>query len=243
MASRRGRSGQSAKSPGPTPDGAGHPRPGDAQSTPPQAPPRRARWVTPTMVAVVLVLLTVLYLVFQSTTTVPATGAGGRGYQVGDPGVGATAPLFTLASTTGKAVRLQDYHGKTVLLYFHEGLGCQPCWDQIRDLDANASALKTAGVDQLVTLTSGPRDLIAQKMSDDKLTAVALADTDLTVSRQYNANRYGMMGTDRDGHSFILVGPDGRIQWRADYGGAPRYTMYVPVPRLLADLKAGRRSG
>jgi peroxiredoxin Q/BCP len=50
-----------------------------------------------------------------------------------------------------------------------------------------------------------------------------------------------MMGTSRDGHSFILVGPDGVIRWRADYGGAPDYTMDVPVTQLLANLKAGER--
>jgi len=30
-----------------------------------------------------------------------------------------------------------------------------------------------------------------------------------------------------------------RIVWRADYGGAPKYTMYVPMDTLLADLRAG----
>jgi len=49
------------------------------------------------------------------------------------------------------------------------------------------------------------------------------------------------MGDDRDGHSFILVGPDGTIRWRADYGGAPKYSMYVPVQRLLADLASGTK--
>jgi hypothetical protein len=48
-----------------------------------------------------------------------------------------------------------------------------------------------------------------------------------------------MMGSSRDGHSFVLIGPDGRIRWRADYGGAPDYTMYVPVANLLADLRKG----
>ncbi len=61
----------------------------------------------------------------------------------------------------------------------------------------------------------------------------------LAVSRAYTANGYGMMGASRDGHTFILVGPDGRIRWRADYGGAPNYTMYVPVPNLIADIRAG----
>ena len=71
------------------------------------------------------------------------------------------------------------------------------------------------------------------------LTTPVLSDPDLAVSQQYGANQYGMMGASRDGHTFILVGPDGIIRWRADYGGAPNYTMYVPVQTLLADLQAG----
>lgn len=224
------------------PVGAG--RPGLDRPTTRRAPAtaaRRRRWVVPTVVAVLLLLVGGLYLGFRSSDT-PSPAAGQGAYQVGAPGIGATAPNFSLTATSGQTVNLSAYRGKTVLLYFHEGLGCQPCWDQIRDLTSNLAALKAAGADELVTITSGPRDLIAQKMSDDKLTATALADTDLAVSRHYQTNQFGMMGTDRDGHSFILVGPDGRIQWRADYGGAPKYTMFVPVDRLLADLKAGRRT-
>ncbi|WP_438452434.1 hypothetical protein, partial [Listeria monocytogenes] len=68
-----------------------------------------------------------------------------------------------------------------------------------------------------------------------------LSDPDLAVSSAYHANDYGMMGRSRDGHSFVLVGPDGRIRWRADYGGAPDYTMYLPVPNLIADMRQGMR--
>ncbi len=52
-----------------------------------------------------------------------------------------------------------------------------------------------------------------------------------------------MMGTGADGHTFVLVGPDGQIRWRADYGGAPNYTMYLPVPSLLADIRQGTKGG
>jgi hypothetical protein len=48
-----------------------------------------------------------------------------------------------------------------------------------------------------------------------------------------------MMGTSRDGHTFVLVGPDGRIRWRADYGGPPKYIMFLPTTTLLADIRAG----
>lgn len=195
------------------------------------------------MTGTVAVLAAVFFLIFSTQRpTLTKTGKfNSVSYAIGTPNSGAKAPEFSLPSTSGSTVSLNDFRGKTVLLYFHEGLGCQPCWDQIRDLDREQTQLKSAGIDQLLTITSGPVNLIAQKMADDRLTALALADTKLNVSRIYHANQYGMMGNSRDGHSFILVGPDGRIQWRADYGGSPNYTMYVPVTRILSDLKAGRR--
>jgi peroxiredoxin Q/BCP len=51
-----------------------------------------------------------------------------------------------------------------------------------------------------------------------------------------------MMGDMRDGHSFILVGPDGTIRWRADYGGEPDYTMFLPTAKMLTDLTAEQKS-
>ncbi|HYS40350.1 MAG TPA: peroxiredoxin family protein [Pseudonocardiaceae bacterium] len=192
------------------------------------------------VVVLVVIAVGVLYVVFRGNG--PHTAAGGTRFQVGSPGVGQAAPAFTLASASGGTVSLSAYRGKTVLLYFHEGLGCQPCWDQIRDLRQNWSQFTAAGVSDLVTITTGATNLVAQKMHDDGLSATALSDPDLTVSQAYNANQYGMMGTGSDGHTFILVGPTGVIQWRADYGGAPNYTMYVAPSRLLTDLTSGRKS-
>jgi hypothetical protein len=42
-----------------------------------------------------------------------------------------------------------------------------------------------------VSVTRGPRDLLARKMRDDGLQSPALADLGLTVIRQYQANKYG----------------------------------------------------
>jgi peroxiredoxin Q/BCP len=106
-------------------------------------------------------------------------------------------------------------------------------------LEKSAAKVQTAGIDDIVSITSDPADLITRKTKDMGLTTPVLSDPGLKISQQYGANQYGMMGTSRDGHSFLLVGPDGTIRWRADYGGAPDYTMYVPVDKLLADLKAG----
>ncbi|MBK3570959.1 peroxiredoxin [Streptomyces sp. MBT62] len=204
-----------------------------------QATRRRLTWLLSGLAAVVA--LAVLYVVF-STSPAKNTAGSGSSYAVGSPGIGRTAPAFTLAASTGKQISLSDYRGKNILLYFQEGLTCQPCWDQLTALEKSAAKVKAAGIDQIVSLTSDPADLITRKAEDMGLTTPVLSDPGLKVSEQYGANQYGMMGDSRDGHSFLLVGPDGTIRWRADYGGAPDYTMYVPVDKLLADLKAGVRS-
>jgi peroxiredoxin len=187
---------------------------------------------------VVAAAIGVLYGVYRGNASDNVAESGS--YAVGDPGPGAPAPAFDLASSTGGRLSLSALRGSTVLLYFQEGLTCQPCWDQLRALESDANAVKAAGIDRVVSITTDPVNLIKQKVADDGLTTTVLSDPDLAVSRAYHANDYGMMGTSRDGHTFILVGPDGMIRWRADYGGAPNYTMFVPVDKLLAQLKAGR---
>lgn len=160
-------------------------------------------------------------------------------FAVGDPGPGLEAPPIVLPATNGETFDLKTYRGKGVLLYFQEGIGCQPCWDQMRDYATAAGMFKAVGVDEFVTITSNPVSLLARKMRQDGVAGIVLADTDLAVSKTYHANDYGMMGTSTDGHSFVLVDAKGIIRWRADYGGSPDFTMYVPPANLLADLRVG----
>lgn len=215
----------------------------DHRAAPGRKPVSRQRshgWIWGAVAA--LAVLGVLFAVFRSNHTGAVSGGGHRSYQVGSPGIGQQAPAFTLPASTGGSINLQALRGKTVLLYFQEGVGCEPCWTQMKDLEKAAGAVHAAGVDDIVSVTTQPVHLLAQKARDEGIATPVLADTSLTVSKAYRANRYGMMGSAMDGHSFVLVGPDGKIQWRADYGGAPKYTMYVPVKQLLADLQAGRRA-
>ncbi|CAJ0804018.1 MULTISPECIES: redoxin domain-containing protein [Ralstonia] len=170
----------------------------------------------------------------------PASASSGRyPFQTGDPGPGTLAPPIQLRGVGGRDFDLRRLRGTTVLLYFQEGVTCQSCWDQDRDIARHFSEFRALGIDTIVTITTDPIDLLKKKASDTDIVTPVLSDPDLAVSRAYHANDYGMMGTRRDGHTFIVVGPDGRIQWRADYGGAPAYTMYVPVDVLVADLRRG----
>jgi peroxiredoxin len=171
----------------------------------------------------------------------PAThGSSQYPYAVGDPGVGAVAPEIKLKSTVGGSFDLASYTGnQPVLLYFQEGLTCQPCWDQIVAIQKQMPAFHALGIDTIVSITNGNYDQLKQKSDDEQLSIPVLADEKGSVSLRYQALRYGMMMGMNPGHTFILVGKDGIIKWRADYGGPPKYTMFLPPDVLLNDLKQG----
>ena len=63
-----------------------------------------------------------------------------------------------------------------------------------------------------------------------------LSDGDRTVSKAYGVMRWAMGG--EPGHTFVLVGADGRVRWLRDYG-APENggLMYVPVEQLYSEIQ------
>lgn len=199
---------------------------------------RSSGWIK--TAAILGVAIAALAAIFYVNST--SGGAGGDDrypFEVGDPGPGETAPSIVLPSTDGGTLDLADMRGQTVLLYFQEGLMCQPCWDQLQTIEANRDQLEALGIDKVVSITTDPIDLLERKVADEGLSSPVLSDPDLAVSQTYETNLYGMMGTSYNGHSFILVDENGVIQWRADYGGAPKYTMYLPMDELVADIREG----
>lgn len=207
---------------------------------------RLALWGGVAVAAVIAGLYAISALGGPSGAGTDAAGAGGQSggsgyeYAVGLPGPGEPAPPIKLASTTGKTFDLGAYKGKeNVLLYFQEGLMCQPCWDQIVAIERELPKFKALGVGPIVSITGDSLHLIEQKVADEGIRSAVMADPGFKVSDAYDARSYGMMGGKTAGHSFILVGKDGRIMWRGDYGGRPDYTMFVPTDALLADLRQG----
>jgi len=65
-----------------------------------------------------------------------------------------------------------------------------------------------------------------------------LTDTDHEVSENYDVLNWAV-ATGEPGHTFILVGEDGKVMWIRDYG-APENggVMYVPVPELTTQVKS-----
>ncbi len=197
-----------------------------------------AWWLVP--LTVVLSLFG-LWAIFDNANVAKNPTAAST-YDVGRPGIGEVAPAFTLTANSGEKISLSDYRGKNVLLFFQEGLACPPCWDQMTVLEKNVKRLKALGIDAVLSITTNDLGDIARKVSDMGLSTPTLSDPDMAIGRQYEADRFGMHPGSSLGHTFILVGPNGIIRWRADYGGPPAYRMFIPVDQLLSDIKAGLKA-
>lgn len=198
------------------------------------------------VLAVALVVLGGVFLLGRGGGSSNSGGTGEYAFEVGSPGPGERAPDFQLTTTKGETFDLGALRGEKVLLYFQEGIGCQPCWDQLTDIEPRFDEFRALGVDQIATITTDPADLLAQKVDDEGITTPVMTDESVVVSRGYSGPDYRMAGmsTSFNGHSFLLINEDGIIEWRADYGGPTTgNTMYVPVENLLADIKKGINGG
>ena len=158
-------------------------------------------------------------------------------YAVAEPGVGEVAPDFALPNANGGTYSLSAQRGKTVLLYFHEGLMCAPCWQHLIDIQADVQGFTALGIDDVVAISVDPLAAHAQHADQNGVTLPVLADEDNAAAASYDTLAYGMMSGRMSGHTFIVVGPDGAILWRADYGGPPNFSMYVPNETLIAELR------
>lgn len=65
-----------------------------------------------------------------------------------------------------------------------------------------------------------------------------LSDSDHGVSQAYDVLQWAV-ASGEPGHTFVLVGQDGKIEWIRDYG-APENggTMYVPVNDLVEQIRS-----
>ena len=129
------------------------------------------------------------------------------------PDVGDKAPAFSLEDQSGETVKLSDFKGKTVVLYFYPKDDTPGCTREACAFRDEHSALKKAGAVVLgVSPDSGPSH--AKFAGKYKLPFPLLADTDHAVSGKYGAwgekTLYGrkFMGITR---STFLIDPSGKV--------------------------------
>lgn len=69
-----------------------------------------------------------------------------------------------------------------MLLFFQEGLTCQPCFDQLKDVERQAGRFRQLGIDQIVSVTTDPLDALRQKVADEGISSPVLSGSEVKVS-------------------------------------------------------------
>jgi thioredoxin-dependent peroxiredoxin len=127
---------------------------------------------------------------------------------------GQSAPDFTLPADNGKDVKLSDFRGKPVVLYFYPKDDTPGCTKEACAFRDRSQDLKDRGA---VVLGVSPDDVASHGSFRDKysLNFPLLADTDHQVAETYGAwrekNMYGKksMGIQR---STFLIDHEGRVR-------------------------------
>jgi peroxiredoxin len=140
------------------------------------------------------------------------------------------APDFALTDTSGATVRLADYRGRNVVLYFNEGAGCQSCLYQMADIERHATQFTAANI-TVLPIVMNTAEQIKADMAANGVRTPFLIDAGGTVSKAYGTLGKGMH-PGLPGHSFVLIDTDGIQRW---YGEYP--SMYLAPAELLNQVR------
>jgi peroxiredoxin len=160
------------------------------------------------------------------TAAALATGSGSLQHSTVRP-----APGFTLTDTSGKTVHLASYRGHDVVLYFNEGVGCDACFYQMRELEQHTAELARAGI-TILPIVMNPASQIRPELASFGLRIPYLIDTTGSVSRAYGVLGKGMHAG-LPGHGFVLIDSRGTERW---YGEYP--SMYLSAAGLLQQVRS-----
>jgi len=89
---------------------------------------------------------------------------------------------------------------------------------------------------KLLSISTDPVEQLAKAVQEYGVYSPHLSDEGGNITRLYGASKWAMPSGE-PGHTFVLVGKDGKVKWIRDYG-APENggLMYVPVSDLIREL-------
>jgi peroxiredoxin Q/BCP len=126
---------------------------------------------------------------------------------------GAKAPAFSLQADDGRTVKLSDYAGKTLVLYFYPRADTPGCTREACDFRDEIAVFKKRKA-AVVGMSKDAPAALRKFKEKYELPFPLLSDPDHAVQEAYGAwgekNMYGkkVQGTIR---STVIIGPDGRI--------------------------------
>ena len=201
--------------------------------------PKRFPWKPAAIAGAVLALVGASFVVPSLFKDEPA--ATGAAHQMamgaGDgPAIGSRISFSERDVVDGSEISSRSLRGKETLLFFSEGVMCQACFEQIRDIEDVGAELEKRGI-SLVSITPDSGSVLKQAIDQYGISTPMISDEDGDMSAAFDTLGQGMH-SDTPGHAFVLVDKTGKVVWQRDYWLAPYRTMYVEPAQLLADLAA-----
>ncbi len=138
------------------------------------------------------------------------------------------APQLDCMDTDGKAVRLEDFRGKNVILVFYLSDECPHCVEQLVAINARSADWESENAVVLaVSSTTAEKNKASEKLR--KLSIRLLSDRDHNNARRFTS--YDDF-EEMELHSTILIDAKGRVHWKRT-GGDP----FTDMDFLLQTLK------
>lgn len=129
------------------------------------------------------------------------------------PNQGTKAPAFALKSTTGRTVRLADFKGRPVVVYFYPKDDTPGCTVEAREFQRHLDAFRKLGV-EVIGISPDNRESHCKFAEKLALAFPLLSDEEHRVAEKYGLwvekTMYGRKywGVQR---ATFLIGADGRI--------------------------------
>ncbi|MDR7082898.1 peroxiredoxin Q/BCP [Arthrobacter ginsengisoli] len=126
---------------------------------------------------------------------------------------GDTAPAFALKNSDGLEVSLEDFRGRSTVVYFYPAASTPGCTKQACDFRDSLASLQQAGY-EVVGISPDPVEKLAKFAAAEGLPFPLLSDPDHTVAGAYAAwgekKNYGKtyQGLIR---STVVVDPEGKV--------------------------------
>ncbi|MGH3643870.1 MAG: thioredoxin-dependent thiol peroxidase [Mycobacterium sp.] len=147
--------------------------------------------------------------------------------------VGDKAPAFSLPDADGKTVKLSDYKGRKVIVYFYPAASTPGCTKQACDFRDSLGHLNEVGVD-VIGISPDKPEKLAKFRDAEKLTFPLLSDPERKVLTEWGTfGEKTMYGKTVQGviRSTFLVDEKGKIE-------VARYNVKATghVAKLISDL-------
>lgn len=127
---------------------------------------------------------------------------------------GDRAPEFSLQNQDGKTVKLSDYAGRGLIVFFFPAASSPGCTKEASDFNDNIAELRAAGY-ELVGISPDAVDKLKRFWLNQELDFNLFSDTDLAVHKSFGSygekNLYGRIyrGVMR---STIVIGKSGKVE-------------------------------